>query len=145
LTADCLPIILHDTRNNVIAAIHAGWRSSVQKIVTCALRSMHETYGTQAANIRAFFGPCACTCCYSVGPEMMHHVAPHQDQTIRVSGTTYYFDLARYNQILLCNEGAPPESCCFDYNQCTICNPIFCSYRRQRDRAGRQMSVVALR
>jgi len=33
LTADCLPIALHDTKNHAMGIIHAGWRGTVNKIL----------------------------------------------------------------------------------------------------------------
>ena len=40
VTADCLPIILHDKKNNVIAVIHSGWRGLVKKIITATITKM---------------------------------------------------------------------------------------------------------
>lgn len=145
LTADCLPIILYDTQNHVITAIHAGWRSSVQKIVVHALQRMHNLYETKPINVRVFFGPCARACCYSVGPDMIQAVAPHQDQVFRIENNQRYLDLIEYNKLLLESEGVPSDSFCSDYAQCTICDSAFWSYRRQHNRAGRQMTVVALK
>lgn len=145
LTADCLPIILYDIKNHAIAAIHAGWRSSVQKIVVHATQHMHTLYRTDPTNIRVFFGPCAHTCCYSVGPDVMQAVTPHQNKVIRIENNQRYLDLIHYNKLLLEYEGIPSEAFCSDYTQCTICNPLFWSYRRQQKRAGRQMTVVSLR
>src|SRR3990170_2965215 len=65
-TADCLPIFLADPRRRVIGAVHAGWRSSVQRIVERALRKMHEAYGTDPAECYAALGPGIRGCCYEV-------------------------------------------------------------------------------
>jgi len=145
LTADCLPIIVHDTQHQVITAIHAGWRSSVQKIAVHALQRMHNFYKTDPSKVRVFFGPSAQACCYSVGNDMIQAVAPYQDKVFRVENNQHYLDLIQYNKLLLEHEGIPSESFCLDYAQCTICNPAFWSHRRQQNRAGRQMTVVALK
>ena len=39
-TADCVPVLLCDEENGVIAAVHCGWRSSVQDILGAAVRQM---------------------------------------------------------------------------------------------------------
>src|SRR3990167_2221972 len=38
VTADCLPVVLYDRKNNVIAVIHAGWRGLAAKIITATIQ-----------------------------------------------------------------------------------------------------------
>jgi len=144
LTADCLPILLHDTANQAIAVIHAGWRGSVAGIATKALNHMHSAFATSPANVHVFFGPSAGQCCYSVGPELIEAVKPYPDQVLTSRSNQTFFDLAGYNRFLLENAGVLPSAFCNDYVQCTICHDQFWSYRRQNKLAGRQMTVISL-
>ena len=67
MTADCLPIVLYDSRNHAAAIVHAGWRGSAQGIVLRALESMQQEYNTALDHLQVFFGPSAKICCYQVG------------------------------------------------------------------------------
>jgi YfiH family protein len=69
--ADCTPILLYDPLNHVIAAIHAGWRSSVQLIAKKTVCAMIDTYKCRPENIVAGIGPSIGPCCYEVGPEVI--------------------------------------------------------------------------
>ncbi len=144
LTADCLPIVLHDTINHAIAIIHAGWRGSVAGIAIKALEHMNTVFGSIPRNIRVFFGPSAGHCCYSVGSEVIDAVIHCQDQVLITRNNQTYFDLPGYNRILLQKAGIPASAFCSDYAECTICHQQFWSYRRQKNLAGRQMTVVSL-
>ena len=56
-TADCIPVLCYDTRRKVIAAIHAGWRGTVKRIVEKTLDKMVELYGTKGEDVQAYIGP----------------------------------------------------------------------------------------
>jgi uncharacterized protein, YfiH family len=145
LTADCLPVLLHDTKNQALAAIHAGWRGSVAGIVIKALAHMTEAFGTSPSDIRVFFGPSACQCCYSVGTDLAEAVKPYKEQVLKTRNNELFFDLAHYNRILLQNANVPASAFCNEYAKCTICNHQLWSYRRQQKDAGRQMTVISLK
>ena len=69
-TADCVPVLLYDSYTQTIAAVHSGWRGTVQNIVAETLRTMQHEYGTQASNVWAAIGPCISMEHYEVGPEV---------------------------------------------------------------------------
>ena len=70
-TADCTPILLFDPQRRAIAAIHSGWRSTVQNIVSATISTMRMAFDSQAADIRAVIGPAISPENYRVGPEVI--------------------------------------------------------------------------
>lgn len=56
-TADCIPVLVYDAEHHAAAAIHAGWRGTVQRIVEKALCAMHSAYGTIPSQCSAAIGP----------------------------------------------------------------------------------------
>lgn len=70
-TADCVPVLLFDSANRAVGAIHSGWRGTVQNIIQATLDAMVETYGTDPGNVRAAIGPSISKENYRVGPEVL--------------------------------------------------------------------------
>lgn len=69
-TADCVPIIIVDIKNNVIAAIHSGWRGTFNSIVLKTLEKMESEFNTNKDDIKIFIGPHIRQCCYEVSEEL---------------------------------------------------------------------------
>jgi len=69
-TADCVPIILIDEKNGVIAAIHSGWRGTFESITLRTIEKMKNEYNTNEMNIKAYIGPHIRKCCYEVSEEL---------------------------------------------------------------------------
>ena len=57
LTADCVPILLYDKKNKMIAAIHAGWKGAYKGITQKVIKFMIKK-GCTTKNITAAIGPC---------------------------------------------------------------------------------------
>jgi YfiH family protein len=148
-TADCVPILLGDTRRRAVAAIHAGWRGTLALIIPKAIERMREEYGTHPTNIRAAIGPAAGACCYEVGREVIEAfragfsdadelLTPTRDGHARI-------DLQRANRNQLLAAGVPSERI-HVAPLCTMCRTdLFFSYRREKllhGRVGRLMSVI---
>ena len=74
-TADCVPILLADTRHRVVAAIHAGWRGTLARIAVKALGRMRMEFGTRPRDIVAALGPAIGRCCYEVGSDVARSFA----------------------------------------------------------------------
>lgn len=70
-TADCVPLLLFDPENRAIAAVHSGWRGTVQEIAKATLMAMHDAYGTHANRVKAAIGPSISPAHYRVGPEVI--------------------------------------------------------------------------
>ena len=69
-TADCLPVVLVDTRTRAVGVFHAGWRGTVRRIVEKGLGEMRGCFGTRPRDIKAAIGPGIHGCCYQVGEEV---------------------------------------------------------------------------
>ena len=61
-TADCVPVLLYDPVERVVAAVHAGWKGTVLHISKGALEAMGQEFGSRPANLLAVIGP-------SIGPD----------------------------------------------------------------------------
>ena len=69
-TADCVPLLLYDRMNKAVAAVHAGWRSTVQHIALLTLQKMQLLYGTQPLDVVACIGPSISQQAFEVGDEV---------------------------------------------------------------------------
>jgi YfiH family protein len=70
-TADCIPVLVADRRQRIVAAFHAGWRGTVKRIVESGVGRMRLVFGCRPQDLIAAIGPGASVCCYSVGEEML--------------------------------------------------------------------------
>jgi YfiH family protein len=64
-TADCVPILMVDADQRIVAALHAGWRGTLAGIAGEGVRAM-RALGARPASIRAALGPAIGPCCFEV-------------------------------------------------------------------------------
>lgn len=69
-TADCVPILLYGPKNRTIAAIHSGWKGTVQMISRKVIGILEDKYGTKPSDILAAIGPCIGPDSFQVGEEV---------------------------------------------------------------------------
>jgi purine-nucleoside/S-methyl-5'-thioadenosine phosphorylase / adenosine deaminase len=69
LTADCVPIVLHDPVAGVLACVHAGWRGTVARVLAAAVAAM-QSVGSRPSDIAAGVGPAVAPARYQVGPDV---------------------------------------------------------------------------
>ena len=69
-TADCVPILIYDKENDVIAAIHAGWRGTVKRIVEKTISKMRDEYNTNPEDCISLIGPSISKERFEVGDEV---------------------------------------------------------------------------
>ena len=148
-TADCVPVLLADTRHGACAAIHAGWRGTLSLIVRHTIERITEKYGTRPEDIRAAIGPAALACCYEVGQEVIdafREKFPDADNLFTPTRERHALvDLHRANRDQLLASGVSAKNI-HVAPLCTMCRTdLFFSYRREKRVAGcvgRLMSVV---
>jgi hypothetical protein len=69
LTADCVPVVLHDPVAGVLACVHAGWRGTVARVSAAAVAAM-QTLGSRPADVIAGIGPAIPAARYQVGTDV---------------------------------------------------------------------------
>ncbi|MCB1388359.1 MAG: peptidoglycan editing factor PgeF, partial [Rhodobacteraceae bacterium] len=70
LTADCMPVLLHDASARIVGAVHAGWRGALAGVLEATLDAMEDLGGDRTETV-AVIGPCISQRAYEVGPEFM--------------------------------------------------------------------------
>jgi len=69
-SADCLPILLADPDQRVVAAIHAGWRGCLTEVAVRTVEKLEAVAGIRRSRLLAAFGPSIRACCFEVGPDV---------------------------------------------------------------------------
>jgi polyphenol oxidase len=134
-TADCYPILLADTKNRAVAAVHAGWRGTAGKIVVETLAKMRAEFGTSPSDIVAAIGPGIGLCCYQVGAEVGRLFGLEEAGRI---------DLAAANRRQLLDTSV--EKSAIDVlGGCTFCDSSrFYSFRRDKADRSRMISYIGV-
>jgi YfiH family protein len=141
-TADCVPILIADDDLRV-AAVHAGWRGTVQGVAVAAVEAL-VSIGAHRERLRAALGPSICVRCFEVGEEValqFEQLVP--SSVTRRPGRRPHVDLWIANRALLVGAGVRPDA--IDAAPpCTMCEPErFFSFRRDGSGIGQQLSFIA--
>ncbi len=150
--ADCAPILIADRRTGAVAAVHAGWRSTMQRICSEAVVTLQRELGASPPDLVTAIGPCLGPCCGEMGEEVVQAFrdAGHDDAAIgrwfsHEDGGRRHFDLWRANADQLQEAGVPADSIHVS-GLCTRSYPdVFHSYRAQGSGAGRMVGVIRAR
>ena len=98
LTADCVPILIYDEINQIIACIHAGWKGAVSGIIKNTLNEIINISKNSKINVAV--GPCIGVNNYEVGPEFFTKFIQESKNNeiffLRSSGNKFLFDLRKY-------------------------------------------------
>ncbi len=149
-TADCVPILLYDTKNQAIATIHAGWRGTVGRIVEKTINEMMNNYHTSPHNIIAGIGPAISMKNYEIGENVKIEFSKQQfdlsTTSCRKSTSSHiHIDLKEINRLELIRLGIP-ENRIEKTDLCTYENSdLFFSARRQSVYCGRMLSGIMLK
>jgi YfiH family protein len=144
-TADCLPVLLADAQQGLVAAAHAGWRGTAAGVVRQAVREL-VARGSRAGDLVAALGPGIGPCCYEVGDELRAAFGPAGAEFFRPGpNQRLHLDVRAANVLQLLAEGLPPEAI-HHLADCTRCRPdLYHSYRREGPSSGRMISFVGFR
>ena len=137
--ADCAPILIVDSKNHVLAVVHAGWRGAVARIASKTLAKMQSEFGTQAENVKVGIGPCLGTEAFEIGSEVVEAAQKIAPEAViqRAEWQKPHLDLRLLIQRDLENIGVPRAKIEIMPN-CPKCeNETFFSHRAQNGTAGR--------
>ena len=108
LTADCVPILLYDPKNNIIGCIHSGWKGALNGIIENTIKKLNELNSNNKDLIVAI-GPCIEKENYEVKIDFYQKIINENQQNKiffeKNTKNNYIFDLRAYVNKKLLNLG----------------------------------------
>jgi len=172
-TADCVPLLIAESKRRVAGAFHAGWRGTLARIAEKGVGEMRRHFGSRPSDLYAAIGPCIGRCCYVVGPEvraefesqfayaheLFEEVFDANALQVRYPllflnqrapghgepAAEIHLDLVEANRRQLLDAGVHPDNISV-IEGCTACdNARFFSHRAELGRTGRMMAAIGIR
>ena len=146
-TADCIPILLYDTRKHVVAAVHAGWRGTVARIVSKTIKQMQPL---SSDDIHAIIGPGISLEQFEVGDEVYEAFRVEQFPMERIAkrflstdnSKRWHIDLWEANCWLIEQQGIIDI---YIQRTCTRTSMDFYSARRETINTGRNYNGIYIK
>jgi purine-nucleoside/S-methyl-5'-thioadenosine phosphorylase / adenosine deaminase len=149
-TADCMPILIGDEQSGAFAAVHAGWRGTLKRIVARTVERMQQEYRSRSEDLRAALGPAISASVFEVGPEVLdlfrqeYSYADELISDLQPNGKGHLnINIANIRQLI---DSGLDKDRIYDCGLCTWTrNDLFFSYRRERGAdkpVGRLMGVI---
>lgn len=137
-TADCIPTLLYDTKQRVIAAVHAGWRGTVSRIVQKTVLEMQPHSPT---DLHAIIGPGISLSRFEVGDEVYEAFLSAGFPVGRIARRMerWHIDLWDANRWLLEEAGLTDI---YVQGTCTRTSENFYSARRETINTGRNYNGI---
>lgn len=145
-TADCVPVLMADVKQKVVAAVHAGWRGAVAGIVPATLAVMKSRFGTESQDVHAAIGPSIGVCCFEVDDPVITPLKANfpfwSDVLTLTSEIRGKLNLKALVVQQLVVEGVGNDAIS-QSQDCTHCQPDqFYSYRREGEVNGTMLSGI---
>ena len=129
-TADCIPILLYDKENKVLALVHSGWKGTLNNIVGKTVSKMLDTYHSIPYNIEAYLYPSIRKCHFEIEDDvyqLFQDKITNVDTYTTKKGNKYYLDLQK---IVIDSLHVLGVTNIYDSGICTYCHhDEFHSYR----------------
>lgn len=140
-TADCIPVLLYDTRKRVIAAVHAGWRGTVARIVQKTIEKMNPN---SPSDLHAIIGPGISLEWFEVGDEVYEAFRAEGFPMERIARKSdrWHIDLWEANRWVLEKMGVEDI---FVEGTCTRTSMDFYSARRETINTGRNYNGIFIK
>ncbi len=149
-TADCVPLMFYDRRRKVIAAAHAGWRGTLNRIAIRTLERMKSEFGTEYRDISVCIGPSISLASFEVGNEVYEafsHAGFNMGRISKFNNTSgkWHIDLWEANRLPLIEHGVAKDA----IETAGICTYInhedFFSARRLGVKSGRILNGILIK
>lgn len=145
-TADCVPVIIIDEEEGVIAAIHSGWKGTFNSIAKKTIENMCSGYGCKPKNIKVFIGAHIRQCCYEISEELKSDFI---DQKNIAEDKLFKGRNLNMEECILedLRQSGITKDNIFSLNLCTHCSEdvkLF-SYRKSEGTYGRLFSFVYMK
>lgn len=144
-TADCVPILIHDQDQHIIAAIHAGWKGTVAGITKKMLHTLLYEENCEANALRVIIGPSIDFTNFEVGQDVIDEVLKLDFDTstyyMPKGNDKYYLDVRGLNYQMLRDAGIPDTNIIIQHEDTFEDNENFFSYRRNKD-TGRNLTFI---
>jgi YfiH family protein len=160
-SADCTPVLIGDVKTGQVAAVHAGWRGTAQKIVPEAI-ARFLSLGTSLENLRVALGPAIAGTVYQVSETVAQEVVStimNEPKSQEILQNLIYFpdspllpdpepgkirlDVRKVNELQLKQLGLESEQIAIA-PYCTYQQPEhFFSYRRSQEKKVQWSGIVS--
>ena len=148
LTADCSPILAHESESGFILAIHAGWKGALAGVCENALNSLKDL-GVDMKKISVAIGPTISKKCYEVKLDFVEtfiKTDPYFEKFFIKEDGNYFFDLTLFIESRFNLFGV------YDIHNLGLCtyenSELFFSNRRAYHKSerdfGRMASIICL-
>jgi len=151
-SADCIPVLLYDNRNKVIAAVHCGWRGSVLNLLGKVVKLMKLEYDSCPCHIKAVIGPGIGPDSFQVKTDVVRafdRAGFSMDEILINKGTPsipdYYIDLWKANSLSLERAGIHSSNI-FVAGICSYINhnEFYSARYLKNNKCGRTISSIKL-
>jgi len=147
--ADCVPVLIADPVHHAVAAVHSGWRGTLNRVLLKTIREMKRKFDSDPGSLLFALGPGIRACCFEVGPEV---AGPFEERypgcsltkPVRGRSEKRSLNLFKALEVQMNLAGVRPENR-YDLGVCTCCHTgEFFSHRAEGPAAGRMMAVIGL-
>lgn len=142
--ADCLPIYIYDSKQEIIGLCHSGWVGTHKGIGSKMLDIFIDKYKSNKEDLIIVLGIGIGHCCYEVSEDFYDKFNSISNEELMNKSfyrkkNQLYFNNEDYNYYKFKQLGITSV---FKSNKCTYCSGNFHSFRRDKENSGRNVALL---